>query len=539
MDKKDFVNIASYLPEMAERLPDKPAVIVQGKGYTQYTFKELNEKSNAIANGLEAIGIRKGMRTVLMVKPSLEFFSLTFALFKVGAIPVMIDPGIGIKNLGKCLEEAEPKAFIGVPKAHVARILLRWGRKTIKILVTVGRKAGWGGSTLKDIFRSGDYKMAQTKPDDVAAVLFTSGSTGIPKGAVYTHSIFDNQVKFLRTVYGIEPGEKDLATFPLFALFGPALGMASIIPDMDASRPAQADPNKIIKAIKDFNATNMFASPALINKVGRFGVKNNIKLNSIKRVISAGAPARPDALERFSKMLNPGVEIFTPYGATEALPVSNIGSSEILAETRKLTDQGKGNCVGFSNPGVDLKIIKITDSPIESWSDELVLPSGEIGEIVVKGPIVSGEYYNRPKANALAKIADKNGEFYHRMGDVGYKDEKGRVWFCGRKSHRVETSEGTFFTIPTEAVFNVHPKVFRTAIVGVKGKPVLCVELEKNVSADEKNKIKKELIVIGASFPHTSKIKTILFHPKFPVDIRHNAKIFREKLTVWARGKLS
>ncbi|MBW2999889.1 AMP-binding protein [Candidatus Woesearchaeota archaeon] len=539
MDKKDFVNIASYLPEMAVKIPDEPAVIVQGKGYTKYTFKELDEKSNAIANGLEAIGIRKGMRTVLMVKPSLEFFSLTFALFKVGAIPVMIDPGIGIKNLGKCLEEAEPKAFIGVPKAHIARILRGWGRKTIKILVTVGRKAGWGGSTLKDIFRSGDYKMAQTQPDDIAAVLFTSGSTGIPKGAVYTHSIFDNQVKFLRSVYGISPGEKDLATFPLFALFGPALGMASIIPDMDASRPAQADPSKIIKAIKDFNATNMFASPALINKVGRFGVKNNIKLDSIKRVISAGAPARPDALERFSKMLNPGVEIFTPYGATEALPVSNIGSSEILMETRKLTDKGKGNCVGFSNPGVDLKIIKITDSPIESWSDELVLPAGEIGEIVVKGPIVSGEYYNRPKANALAKIADKNGGFYHRMGDVGYKDEKGSVWFCGRKSHRVKTSEGTFFTIPTEAVFNVHPKVFRTAIVGVKGKPVLCVELEKNVSADEKNKIKKELIAIGANYPHTSKIKTILFHSKFPVDIRHNAKIFREKLTVWARGKLS
>jgi acyl-CoA synthetase (AMP-forming)/AMP-acid ligase II len=539
MDKKDFVNIASYLPEMARRLPGEPAVIVQGRGYSHYTFKELEEKSNAIANGLEAIGIRKGTRTVLMVKPGLEYFAVTFALFKIGAIPVMIDPGIGIKNLGKCLEEAEPEAFIGNPKAHIARILLGWGRKTIKILVTVGRRVGWGGLTLNDLYRSGAYRMAQTQADEVAAILFTSGSTGIPKGAVYTHSIFDNQVKSLRTVYRMGPGEKDLATFPLFALFGPALGMAAIIPDMDASRPAQADPSKIIQAIKDFDATNMFASPALINKVGRYGAQHKIKLPSIKRVISAGAPARPEDIERFSKMLNPGIEIFTPYGATEALPVSNIGSNEILKETRELTEKGKGNCVGRPVPGIELGIIKITDEPIESWSEKLLLPAGEIGEIVVKGPTVTQRYHNRHGATRLAKIPDsKNKGFYHRMGDVGYKDESGRVWFCGRKSHRVETSEGTFFTIPCEAVFNVHPKVYRTALVGVEGKPVLCVELEKNISAD-KEQIKKELLALGSSFPHTSGIKTILFHPAFPVDIRHNAKIFREKLTEWARRRLS
>ena len=539
MDKKDFVNIASYLPEMAKRLPDEPAVIVQGRGYTQYNFEELNEKSDAIANGLEAIGIRKGTRTVLMVQPSLEYFALTFALFKVGAIPVMIDPGIGIKNLGKCLEEAEPEAFIGNPKAHTVRILLGWGKKTIRILVTVGTKVGWGGLRLKDLVRPGAYGMARPKADDMAAILFTSGSTGIPKGAVYTHGIFDNQVRLLSTVYGIKPGEKDLATFPLFALFGPALGMAAIIPDMDASRPAQADPSKIIQAIKDFNATNMFASPALINKVGRYGAQHNVKLPSIRRVISAGAPARAEDVERFSRMLSPGVEIFTPYGATEALPVSNIGSKEILEETRKLTEKGKGNCVGRSVHGIELGIIKITDEPIEAWSEDLLLPSGEIGEIVVKGPIVTQKYYNRQEATKLAKIPDaKNGGFYHRMGDVGYKDESGRVWFCGRKSHRVETSDGTFFTVPCEAVFNVHPKVYRTALVGAKGKPVLCVELEKNIPAD-KEQIREELLALGSSFPHTSGIKTILFHPGFPVDIRHNAKIFREKLAAWARSELS
>jgi acyl-coenzyme A synthetase/AMP-(fatty) acid ligase len=313
--------------------------------------------------------------------------------------------------------------------------------------------------------------------------------------------------------------------------------MTAILPDMDASRPAQADPKKIIRAIKDFAATNMFASPALINKIGRFGEEQGIKLPSLKRVISAGAPASPLALERFSRMLSPGIEIFTPYGATEALPVCNIGSSEILQKTGKLTDQGKGSCIGRPNPGITLEIIKITDAPIGSWSDDLLVPKGEIGEIVVKGPIVTRSYYNREPATALAKI-DKT---WHRMGDVGYKDNSGRVWFCGRKSHRVETDEGTLFTLPCEAVFNIHPKVFRTALVGVKrdGRmlPVLCVELEKNVPADESERIKEELIKLGAAYPHTSKISTILFHPSFPVDIRHNAKIFREKLNVWAERK--
>jgi len=533
MAEKEFINIASYLPKMAKQMPDAPAVIVQkGFKYSTCSFKDLGEQSDAAAHGLESRGIKRGMRAVLMVKPSHDFFALTFALFKIGAVPVMIDPGIGIKNLKKCLEEAEPEAFIGIPKAHLARIIFGWGKSTIKILVLAGGHVGQGGK--------GPYQMVRTRGDETAAILFTSGNTGISKGAVYTHGIFDAQVKYLHSVFGISPGEKDLATFPLFALFGPALGMTAIIPDMDAGRPAQADPKKIVHAIRTFNATNMFASPALISKVGRYGQERGIKLFSLKRVLSAGAPARPDDLERFSKILTPGVEIFTPYGATEALPVSNIGSRTILTETRKQTEQGKGNCVGRPVPGMEIKIIKTTDDPISSWSDGLLLPAGEIGEIAVKGPVVTRCYYNREEATALAKIpASNNKEVYHRMGDVGYLDESGRVWFCGRKSHRVETGQGTLFTLPCEAVFNVHPSVFRTALVGVEKEPVLCVELENGVSPGEREKIRAELIAQGAAYPHTSKIKTVLFHPSFPVDIRHNAKIHREKLALWAERKLS
>jgi acyl-CoA synthetase (AMP-forming)/AMP-acid ligase II len=167
---------------------------------------------------------------------------------------------------------------------------------------------------------------------------------------------------------------------------------------------------------------------------------------------------------------------------------------------------------------------------------------GKIGEIIVQGAQVTRGYFNRPEADLLSKIEDPATEsFFHRMGDLGGKDEQGRIWFCGRKSHRVETGAETLFTIPCEAVFNTHPAVFRTALVGIgdKGnsKPVICVELEKGCKTGV-NKIRKELLEIAQSHIHTHGIDTFLFHPSFPVDIRHNAKIFREKLALWAERRL-
>lgn len=543
-------NIAEHLPIIAKLQPDTRAVIIiKGRkknndlDCTFYSFSELDNASNEIAAGLEKIGITRGIRTALMVKPSREFFALTFALFKIGAVPILIDPGIGIKNLSTCLKEAEPVAFIGIPKAHVARVLFGWGKSTIKICVTVGKRLFWSGTTLRKIQKLGKanlpYKMAETKPGDMAAILFTSGSTGVPKGVVYNHANFRAQVDILKRIYNIEPGEVDLATFPLFALFGPALGMTVVSPEMDATQPASVNPKNIIDPIKKFSITNMFGSPSLINTVARYGEKNNIKLPSLKRVISAGAPVPGAILKSFSKMLNENTQIFTPYGATESLPVCSIGSKEVLSDTQKKTNEGAGVCVGKVVDEINVKIIKISDDPISSWSDDLEVAMGEIGEIIVQGPQVTLGYYNRSGSNELSKIKTKNS-FYHRMGDLGYLDEKGRIWFCGRKAHRVITSKETLFTVQCEAVFNTHPKVYRSALVGVEKDdmtPILCVELEKEFSAS--SQIKEELFLLGKAKEHTKNIKTILFHPSFPVDIRHNAKIFREKLAIWAKKEIS
>ncbi len=547
-------NIAAHLPAMATKQPTTWAVHFPYKRdknnqpvYQSLTYAELDQQSNRIAAGLESIGIVRGMRTVLMVKPSLDFFALTFALFKVGAVPILIDPGMGVKNLKVCLAEAEPEAFIGIPRAQIARLLFGWGKSSLQIFVTVGQRLFWGGTTLERLIKSisstEPYETAQTTADEMAAILFTSGSTGVPKGAVYSHGNFIAQVEALRDIYQISPGEIDLPTFPLFALFAPALGMTSVIPEMDFTRPGSVDPEKIIAAITRFNVTTMFGSPALIRRVGLYGEKHGVKLPSLKRAISAGAPVPAVVMERFVKMLNSGVQVFTPYGATESLPVCSIGSETILQETRSATDQGRGVCIGFPVPSTKLEIIRIDDQEIPLWHDDLQVTDGDIGEIAVKGPQVTHSYFNRDESTRLAKITvSEGGDFFHRMGDLGYRDEQGRIWFCGRKAHRVVTATETLFTIPCEAIFNTHAKVFRTALVGIETEgvtqPVVCVELEKGLNQPEQYQLVDELRGIAQSNKITKNIQHFLIHPSFPVDIRHNAKIFREKLAVWAQEQL-
>ena len=323
-----------------------------------------------------------------------------------------------------------------------------------------------------------------------------------------------------------------------------ALGMTAVVPDMDPTHPARVNPAKLFEAIDDFGVTNLFGSPALLRRLAQGGNEQSVRLPTLNRVISAGAPVSAKILEKMAVLLDPPAQVYTPYGATEALPIASIGSREVLGETRHATDQGMGVCVGRPVAGIDAKIIHITDNPIPIWSDNLILPEGKIGEIAVAGPVVTRAYFNRIKATSLAKIADlARGSFYHRMGDLGYFDNQGRIWFCGRKSQRVVLDDDTLFTIPCESIFNAHPAVARSALVGVKRRghvvPVICIEPVERLRRAERKELSKELLERGSSFLHTRRITTILFHRSFPVDIRHNAKIFREKLAAWATRRLS
>jgi acyl-CoA synthetase (AMP-forming)/AMP-acid ligase II len=544
-------NIASALVRQAEVQGDNTAIhYPTGKRggkvvYESVSYAALNDLSNDYAHGLTEYGIGRGVRTALMLTPGLDFFAMFFALFKAGAVPVLIDPGIGIKPLKTCLAEASPDAFIGVSKAQIARKLLGW--VPAAKLVTSGAKLGWGGINTKQLRTMGKNRpgtvLADTRGEETAALLFTSGSTGIPKGVVYRHRHFVNQVAMLQAAFDIRAGEVDLPTFPPFALFDPAMGMTTVIPLMDPTRPAKADPALLVQTIERFNVTNVFGSPALLNVLGRHTESKNIQLPSIKRVISAGAAMPLATLRRMQKTLTGEAEIYTPYGATECLPVASVSGSELDKRVEQRTAMGEGTCIGRPVEPNLVKIIPVSDGEVASFADTVELPVGITGEIVVHGPTSTDEYWRREEQTRLAKITDSEGRTWHRMGDAGYFDTDGRLWYCGRKSQRVINDSGVLYADQVEAIYNVHPEVARTALVGIgpanKQTPVLCVELLQKVSKHRRERIRIDLLQLGHNHSATRPIQQVLFHKSFPVDIRHNAKIGREKLAVWAAGKLA
>jgi acyl-CoA synthetase (AMP-forming)/AMP-acid ligase II len=546
------INIARRLTETAARMSDALAVVVprgRRSGKRQYdtlTFRQLEEDTNRLASGLVSAGLRPGMRIALLVRPGSEFIALVFALFKAGAVIVLVDPGMGRRNLLRCLADVEPEGFVAIPLAHVIRSVFKRRFPHARLNVTVGRRWFWDGLTIDEVRRRGssDPICHDTRADDPAAIIFTSGGTGPPKGVLYRHGNFDRQVTEIRDFYGIQPGEIDLAAFPLFGLFNSAMGVTTVVPDLDASRPASVDPRNIVEAVRDWRVTQSFGSPAIWNRVGEYCQKRNVNLPTLRRVLSAGAPVPPHVLARMRGAIATDGEVHTPYGATESLPVASISAGEVLSETKQAWASGAGTCVGRKFPGIEWKVIAINDGPIAQLADAAELPLGEIGELIVSGPVVTREYVTRTEWNELAKIFD-GPHVWHRLGDVGYLDERGRFWFCGRMAHRLQTASGPMYTIRCEAIFNQHPAVYRSALVGIgqpgRQRPVIVVEpwREKRLRGRAaRAKLLAELAEAARGNALTAGIGDFLIHTAMPVDVRHNAKIAREKLAAWAARKL-
>ena len=519
-----------------ERFPDKPVFIFPGRksAWETVTYRQFSERSHLLARGLAAYGLKAGTRAALMTPPSVDMFALIFAMLETGVVPVMVDPAIGLRNVTPCLAECQPEAYFGSALNHGIRRLLGWGSASLRLNLT-----------LADIARAGKaapaVQPARVGPQAEAAIVYTSGSTGLPKGAIYTGANFMAQIEMMVTALHLSSAEIDLPAFPLFAIIDCLLGVTAVIPDMRFPAPAKVDPARLAAAIHSQRVDTLFVSPAALARLARYGTANRLRLESLQKVITAGAPAPVEVQAQFVSLLSPAAELIGVYGATETLPVAMVNSCEILQETRYRTEQGAGVCIGRPVAGAQVQIIAISDEPLYAANAQ-ALPVGQIGEITVKGPAVTKKYVARADANRLAKIIAADGETIHRMGDLGYFDEKGRLWYCGRKSHRVVTAAGTLFTEPLEGIFNAHPLVYRTALVGVKKgavtQPVLWVELIPSARDADKNQIRAELLGLAQAHPQAQPITRILFHPAFPTDVRHNSKIIREKLAELAKGQL-
>jgi len=519
------------LAERARSEPDRVALALpRGTGFRTTTYARLDRRVDAVAAGLVHAGVRPGMRTALLVPPTEDFFALAFALLRLRAVPVLVDPGIGRDKVRGCLAEAAPEAFLGIAKAHLARRLLGWA-PSARVLVTAGRGPALGGRTLRRVEQDGRWRLPFSPPERAAgspaAILFTSGSTGPPKGVEHGEQQLLAQAGLIRELYGLTADDVLLSTFPPFALFGPLLGLTTVVPRMDATRPADVVPARVRTAAARFGATVMFGSPALLDTVSRAGGS----MPTLRRVISAGAPVPRTVQRRTLALLRPGAQVFTPYGATEALPVASIGSDELLG-----LPEG-GICVGRPVPGVDVALIRVTDAPIAELTPDLLVEGvDEVGEVLVRGPVVSPAYADRPEATAQAKVR-WDGQVAHRMGDLASRDAQGRLWFAGRKAHVVHTPDGPLYSVPCEEVFNLHPGVRRTALVGTgpagRSTPVLVVELEPGV--EQSAALTQELLARGAAEQRTRTVRRVLYRDRLPVDIRHNSKIDRAALAVWAQ----
>ena len=570
----ESANIARHLPLMAARQPERAAVKVpRGRtadgriDYLVLSFAEFDAEVDAWVAKLSDRGVRPGDRVLVMVRQGLPLIAAAFALFKLGAVPVIIDPGMGRKNFLACVARSKPRVLLGIPFAQVMGHVFRSAFKTVEIRVWISSStlARVGSSPSK--IENQNPKMIASAASDLAAILFTSGSTGAPKGVCYEHGMFEAQVRLVRDTYGIQPGEVDLPMLPIFALFNPALGMTTIVPEIDPSRPATVDPEKIVRAIQQEQVTSSFGSPTLWRKIARHCLANNITLPSIKRVLLAGAPVPPSLFADLQKILPQGTA-HSPYGATEALPICTISVDEVLGRqssktktpdaksqtpnpaslfggwplefgTSAATAAGHGTCVGRPVQDLTVKIIPVADAPVSEIRE---LPAGEIGEIIVRGPVVTKTYDHLPEATAAAKIAAGQA-VWHRMGDLGYLDASGRLWFCGRKAERVETKTGPLYTEQVEPIFNAHPNVARSALIGTGHdghRPAIVVEpVSREVVATPslRRKLVRELRALGAAHAHTDTIRLAYLHPYLPVDVRHNAKIHRLALARWAVGK--
>jgi len=532
-------NVARHLRIAATDRPDglatKSPTSVKPTGEVQHevrTFRQLDQESDSAAGYFAQAGISEGARVLLAVRPGHDLIVGMFALLKLGAIPVAIDPGMGWSAFLDCVRRSRPTALVGVRSASLLSRLPFAAFRTLSHRVTVGNSA-WRQA----LATTGQpaRPIAHAQSDTLAAILFTSGSTGAPKGVCYTHGMFDAQIELVRSTYGIRPGETDMAMLPLFALFNPALGTTTVTPLLDPSKPLAADPAPLVAALIAEKVTSSFGSPAIWGKVADHCEARGLKLPDLRRLLIAGAPVSGELLAQL-RIIAPHCVTHTPYGATECLPVTTITADELLGEARQLALRGQGTCVGRPVSGVEIRVIRETDGPILTLAEAQPCAPGEIGEIIATGPSVTREYDGLPEATRLAKIAD-GGRVWHRMGDLGSLDASGRLFFFGRRVEKVRAAEGELPTESLEPAFRQHPQVFRCALIGLGAAPhqtpALVVEPRAGAfPADEAARARfvAELRELARINPQADRVQHIVFQRALPVDVRHNAKIHRLQL---------
>ncbi|MCC7181254.1 MAG: AMP-binding protein [Acidobacteria bacterium] len=524
-----------FVKAAAARAGETALILARGRGAPrETTFGELARWSDGYAWGARRAGLEPGARVLLLVRPGPDLVAQVFGMLKAGLAIVLIDPGMDRRSFLGCVETAAPEAMIGVPVAHL--LAARWPRT----FSSVRRRwlAGWPWAPgASERMRHGaiePFASTPVSPEATAAVVFTTGSTGVPKGVIYSHGNYGAQLDLLARRFAIDAGQVTLAGYLPFALLCLCMGATCVLPRVNPARPASVDAGPVLDLMKRYRPSLGLGSPAFWGRLAEHCATSGARLDSLRQVLLFGAEVHEPILRGLRAALPDEAVVQTPYGSTEAQPISTISDRELLDPALLERRAALGVCVGTPIDGVEVRLVPVTDRPLS----EVTAAPGAVGEVAVRGPMVTAGYLHQPEQDRLHKIGAPPGA-WHRMGDCGSIDEDGRLWLAGRRSQRVETPAGTLFPLPVEARVNRHPAVRRSALVGpgARGaqRPVVVIELiDSTATQATREAVVSQIMNLLADDQATRVIQDVLVHPRLPVDYRHNAKIQREAVAVWA-----
>ncbi|MGC5616538.1 alpha/beta fold hydrolase [Georgenia sp. Z1491] len=539
---------------------DAAAVVaLSADGTDTVSWRELAARARHLALGLHDLGVRPGQRVSLLITPGVELTTALFACLRLGAVVVLADQGLGLRGMSRALRGADPSVVVGIERGLVGARLLRWPGRRVAAAPGQARARALGAETTVDdlvargahLERTGATPPAGPDPDDDAAILFTSGSTGPAKGVVYSHRRLAAMRDALAATYDLGPGSSFVAGFAPFALIGTALGSLAVTPDMDVTAPATLTASALADAVAAGEATAVFTSPsALVNVLRTADELDDERRGALARVglfLSAGAPIAPELLAEVGRIM-PAAAAHTPYGMTEMLPVTDIdldgirAAADDAAREDLVVGAGGGTCVGLPASGARVRIAGL-DADGRATGEATSAP-GVTGEVLVTGPHLK-RTYDRLWATQAAS-ADHPG--WHRTGDVGHLDSAGRLWIEGRLGHVVRTAHGVVTPVAIEHAAQAVRGVRRAAAVGVgpDGAQQVVVVLETDPQVDPRSAAQPSLATPGLTRAVRSAVgarcgrdvAAVLRVPELPTDVRHNAKVERARIGRWAERAL-
>ncbi len=531
-DELQIDHLDSLADSLAEpSIAELAAVMEMGESFDSIDFGPLADRIEQTARGLLATGVAPGDRVALMVPPSIDLVVALYACWRMRAVAVLVDSGLGPKGMSAAMRSAAPDHLIGIPKALAAARALGWpGRPISTVPLSKVQQRVLGSSVDLPSIRS---ELATPLPeptiDDPAAVVFTSGSTGPSKGVLYTHGRIDAQKRAIMELFDITSDDRLVAAFAPFALYGPAMGITSVVPDMDVTAPATLTAVALADAAVAADATMVFASPSALTNVLRtkdeLSASHRLAFADVRLVMSAGAPVRPSLLHEVGELF-PNAKVHTPYGMTEALPVASIERHDVAAATG-----GDGVCVGQPLAGVEVRI-----RPLDADPGDIVDTPGVIGEVVVRAAHARNGYDRL--WHTTHKASQPAG--WHATGDVGHLDPEGRLWIGGRLGHVIDAPSGPVTPVAPEQQLEDLPGVTMAAVVGVG--PTGVQQLVAVLQVDDADKAPRlasieRIDAARAAVDHD--LVAVFEVPKLPVDQRHNAKIDRAAVAAWAAAALS